>query len=304
MELVDEIRYGFAGNVGYNSAIKIKILGEKWPGWTFRRKEWYGVAIPIDNKVHISEEFANVKLVTDTLNFNNKENNMLVLITNIEELRYEFATICAEFVEVGKDGESRKNLLKDPIEWWKRWKKLIGNSIKDIQVHSVLGELMAYEELYDKVDVKWTGPDGSSHDIEGKNVVYEVKSTIMRYDYFININSQFQLKDNVDTYLIFCRFEKSNIGDSINDVVERLEKLGVNRQKIDEKLKKLGFGIGSSSRKEKYKLLEMKKFIIDDEFPLIKSDSFVGGVYPERVVKFTYKIDLSGLKCSVLKSVM
>ncbi|MNN97615.1 hypothetical protein D3C81_2168150 [compost metagenome] len=65
---------------------------------------------------------------------------------------------------------------------------------------------------------------------------------------------------------------------------------------LERALQRIGMEAGCSVRKEKFILLEARSYAVDNSFPRITPESFIGGVLPVGVVQFEYRIDLSGLK--------
>lgn len=51
------------------------------------------------------------------------------------------------------------------------------------------------------VNVEWGGPNSTSHDLIGKDVEYEIKSSTSRYEKVIHIAGQFQMQK---TKRLFC----------------------------------------------------------------------------------------------------
>ena len=149
--------------------------------------------------------------------------------------------------------------------------------------------------LRTKSNVEWEGPKSSSHDIICSDAEYEVKSTLSRYDRIVHITGQFQLQaTSKELFLCFCRFEKNTNGISIEDLVNRLVyDSGVSAEEINGKLLKLGYGIGNSSRSEKYQLHEIICYLVDDKFPKITPESFRQGSFPSGIKRVSYDIDLS-----------
>lgn len=226
-----------------------------------------------------------------------REIPVLMLTSNVEALRYEFAAVCAQFVDPGKNGEERDMLIKEPAGWWNNWKNLLGNAVHDKTPYSVLGELLTYEKLIDEgITPVWSAVNKSTHDIETGRFSFEVKSTVNRYDNTVKINSQFQLQTNSKPlYLVFCRFEPSENGFSLTDAVNRLVTKGADEERLNTALNSMGFESGSSARKQKYKVLEMRKYITGGSFPRIDAASFQNGKIPPAITKITYEIDLTGL---------
>lgn len=296
MKLLYEIRNGFA-SLKKNTAIKIESLSNKYPAWVIRSDDWYGVGIPYNSNIEISERFSNVRLWNNYFVINGKEYSILLLTCTLESLRTEFASLSAQFIDPGGQGTDREALIHNPFDWWERWRSLLGNTIQEKSVYSVLGELLVLEKLLiNGENPIWSGIRNATHDIETSSNSYEVKSTIVRYDAVVSINSQYQLQSQGNSlYLIFCRFEESVLGQSIADVLKRLEGLGMSIGTLNSSLEKIGLEAGSSARKQKYKLLEMRKYLVDEKFPAITEQSFADKKIPDSIIQFTYKVDLNGL---------
>lgn len=298
MSSIDEIRFGFSNIAQTGGIFVIQLESEEAGGsWVFRNGEAFGVAVRLENDVKVSERFATAILRTEWVEINSRQHNLLLLENSDESLSNEFAWICNDFVQMSH----RKELQKDPSLWWRQWKNLIGNSVREQTVHGLLGELLAYTHLVEaKAEgVSWGGPEKKSHDIESSATDYEVKSTTARYEQIISVAGQFQLeaKPGRPLKLLYCRFEKvSNGGMSIESAVNRLCELGIERNGLEKKLSKLGFEAGRSARKEQFMLHEgIKCYEVDDSFPKITPGSFSEGRMPDAVRHLTYQLDLGGL---------
>jgi hypothetical protein len=303
MDLNQQIRSNFAAS-NPGDALLLQGLAEDYMAWTIRMDGEYGVAVPLPEEVQISERFSSVRLWSSSMYVDKKPYNLLLLTCNEERLRLEFSSICAQFVDPGNNGESRRLLINSPIEWWRAWRDLLGNSIKEKTPHGVLGELLTLIYLLEnggKPD--WTGPKNGVVDVICGNSEYEVKSTTMRYDSIITISGQFQLQRESSNALslIFCRFEETSSGTTIDDVIHRLVASGYDRASLEKAMNKLGLEAGCSDRKRIYKLLEMRQYSIDEDFPRITAASFVGGKIPAAVVQITYRLDLTGLEYDQLE---
>lgn len=296
MDILQEIRNYFA-SLKTGHALKIKSLPDEYPAWIIKQNKWYGVGIPYPKDKKVSEKFSSVKLWSDTLIIGQTELNLLILSSSLEQLRYEFASICAHFADPGKLGEYRRELINNPTEWWTKWKLLLGNAVSDKKTYSIIGEMLTLEKLIDSGEKPvWSATKRATHDIELESSCFEVKSTLSRQEMIVTISSQFQLQQsNYNTWLVFCRFEPTNLGVSVDDLVDRLAAKGMSRIELNEALENMGLEEGSSARSEKYKLLEMKKFLIDENFPIIDPNLYSGNT---RIKKITYQIDLQGLDCT------
>ena len=162
--------------------------------------------------------------------------------------------------------------------------------------HDVIGEMIALDYLF-QIDssVEWSASHAGSHDIESNNKSYEVKTTIKKSESTVTISSQHQLFSERDLDLLFFRLEYSEQGVSINDMKEILSSHGYNPDLLETQLSYRGFIKGSSIRDRKYRLLEARQYIVDDQFPKIVKSSFKGDVYPMNIVKILYTLDLEGI---------
>ncbi len=266
--------------------------------WVFREDGRFGVAVPLVTKAWITEFFAGAKLGTVERDVGGRIRTLLRLDSGCEALRNEFAVVCAQFIDPGLEGHERATLIADPLAWWNRWRQLLGNTNRNRQAYSALGELLSLERLRFKgVDARWVGPLQGSVDLEAKSASYEVKSTLSRYGSVVHIAGQFQLNraKHMPLYLIHQRFEPSMIGDSIDSVVLRLVECGVPVEELEVLLARDGLHAGGATRTETYRLLESTIYAVNDEFPSITPSSFLAGVIPAGIVSIEYDVDLSAL---------
>lgn len=297
MELLTEIRKNFAAQL---EASFIELKSEK-DTWTIRQNDYFGVAVRNVNNVEINEKFNNVRIFNRKyLSESSEEVSLIVLASDLFYLRNEFAVVAAQFVELGENKENRTLIQTNPLMWWEKWRKLLGNAVTNKTVYDVVGEMMAYKYLLENNTLAtWGGPDYSTHDLETKKMSIDVKSTIKKYADEITINSQYQAREMKDLYLFLCKLEESERGKSIDDLVSDLVKLGVNSHKIEEKLGSLGYEKGTRNRQLKYVKLEGKRFHVNDKFPKINKDSFKNNQIPANITKIEYTINLAGLEYEV-----
>ncbi len=299
MDLVKEISNDFS-NLTSSNIRKIESLPDDYPAITLKSLNFYGVGIEYTETDEVFESFANVRMRTAELTYNGEEKRFLLLTSSVNELRNEFAIICGNFLEPGYLGEKRKELLKDPVSWWENWSNLLGNAVKNKEVYSLFGELLALESLWPgegNIREIWAGPWNGTHDIELPGASYEIKSTIKKFDSEIVVSSQYQFeRNNTPLYLFFYRFEKSMTGETIDTLLERMKEKEIDLTVIEEVLTAYGLEKGNSKRKNKYKILEKRIYEIDENFPLISAKSFKENALPYNVKKFSYTIDLEGLE--------
>lgn len=253
------------------------------------------VAVPMDCEREINEEFSSVKLVSVKKSFNGVVRTLLMLMYDGVVPPRSFAALSAEFLYPGEHGEFRDALLENPSTWWREWKELLGNENVELRVYDVLGELCVLRILSEKhpeVPYAWHGPQGATFDIHAPNDLFEVKSTVVKGDKRIVVHNAFQLDARgVPLHLMFCVFEASNAGESINDLVEDLTAKGIlDFDRAEEYLKGLGFAKGRSIRDKKYLLLSVSQYEVDDRFPIINP-------LPTGVVDLEYTVELGAFSC-------
>ena len=282
---------------GYAAEI-IVLFEVGYPAWTIKTNEVYGVAIPLPDNVEVAEKFSGAKLYNDIIELNGQKENVLLLVTELEDIKYPFATLCAELITPGDAGILRREVEENPVNWWKQWKELLGNKNIDERVYDVLGELYTLRYLAKRGRMAiWNGPNSATYDIECDCMYYEVKSTMAREKRQITLNNHFQLDppDGKELKLILCQFEVAQTGYNIDSLVDELIQYGYSKQDLNQKLEVLGFEKRNSARKRCYMLHAMIEYDVDDKFPAIRESSFVGGVLPKGVQTITYTISLDGV---------
>lgn len=261
--------------------------------WVVKLDGKQGVAIKVPKGQDVNERLENIFYFTKEYSINGQDHNLLLLLSNQPRLYNDFATICAGFLDKLEDQSSYNEIQDNPISWWHMIKELIGNTNVEKATYSALAEMLSYYYLLKNgKDVSWVGPFGGSVDINGSEGDYEVKSTLSRYKSEVTISSQYQLKAK---YLLFYRFEPDTYGISIQDMVRKLIDLNIDEQEIEKSLHKLDYPIGSEIRMKSYKILEVMKYLVDDNFPKILPENFIGGKLPAHITELTYKVSLDGL---------
>lgn len=295
MSIIDDIREGFA-SMKVNGAREIDELKDTYPAYIIRIPDGFGVAIPVAPDMEVAERFNSCRFHTSMIAIGGTPNNYLILSSAFEEYRYQFASFCAEFVSPGENGSNRTALLSDPYSWWKKWKELIGNTNREQKVYSVIAEMMVLEhKLKTDNTTEWAATNMGSHDVECNDESCEVKSTVKRYGAEIVISGQHQLNHVKRLFLYFCRMEESLEGMSINEMKDKLVDSGYDEGKLELELQRQGFERGANIRNKKYKVLEKRKYEVDDSFPRITQDTFKGDRYPKAITHIEYTIDLDGI---------
>lgn len=299
MTILEEIRDGFASMASYG-AMKIYGIADEYEAFIIRIPDGFGVAIPVDKDMMVAESFNSCKFRTGLISIGGSPSNYLMLISAFEEYRYEFASLCTELVSPGENGKDRKALLECPLDWWRRWKELVGNGIKERAIYSIIAELRVLEhKLATDPSAEWTATRMGSHDIECVAESCEVKSTCKRYGAEITVAGQHQLVHKKPLYLYFLRMEESYEGISINDMKKRLIQAGYDPGKLEIELQHQGLEHGASIRDKKYKILEKRRYVVDEAFPCITRESFKDNHLPEGITQIVYTVDLDAVSYTV-----
>lgn len=291
LDLVSEIREGFA-NLPPGGRGNLYSLPAQYPGVVYVTHEAWGVAIAAPEALVVSERFSGARLYTAELGGRSE----LRLECEGRDLSYEFAVVCAQFLEPGSSGIERSRLIEKPRDWWSRWRELLGNAVRQSKPYSVLGELLALELLVRRGEApEWLGPSTNSHDIESSDASYEIKSTISKYSSVIHVAGQHQLREikGKKLFIVLQRFEPSSSGECIDAAVERLRVIYPKIDAIERSLKRLGYERGSGDRAATYQLLSSTKYLVDQGFPRITLANFVGETLPKGIGSIEYDVDLS-----------
>ena len=271
------------------------LLDTHCPAWSAVLPDGrFGVAIPYGERDEIYESFANAWI--ESLSLKNISDGPVLVLSSFDSSQ-AFAALCAEFVSPGRDGDSRMELITNPVSWWREWKGLLGNKNVDRRVYVVLGELICLEALCNMgFDPVWGGPNGATCDIDCGTKKFEVKSTLSRNSKRVEIHGLFQLSEGKEEKrLILAQFESSLNGFSINEMVDVLSGHGFSRAALNNELLDLGYPNGNSARNKCYSLLGLTSYLVDSGFPHISPESFVGGSLPLGVTSVNYGISLDGI---------
>jgi hypothetical protein len=189
------------------------------------------------------------------------------------------------------------DILKERIA---AWNPLFGNQDGLSDEIGLLGELLTYKLFNEKLGINhnsWTGPKGAPQDFRFNKFNCEVKTTTLRYGYFIKVNGMFQtINRSENDRLIFVRLEQCPSGNLsvfklISDLRQQMS--DVEQAGFDNVLNEYETDLLSSETP--YSLLEIKVFNMCD-IPKITLESFKGNVLPNGVIELNWKADLANIK--------
>lgn len=280
----------------------VNACGDIHPVYLLSKDGWYGIGFEIDNDKIMDDDFfygfQNTRIIAAKEIIGDTTKCLLELITKNKKVSDEFILICMDFV--GFENEEKRKLINDnPMDWINNWKDLLGNKASNDVDYSFLGELITLKYLLLKGKNPLLTKKGT-FDIEEKDENYEVKTTILRYNSIVEIHSKYQMdgkeleeQESKKLNLVFIRLEESMGGISINSLIQDLEKL---KYQDIEDLKQNLSTINSNSKNRKYKILEMRKYLVDEKFPKITKEDLKNINSSGKIVNVKYDVQLDGIE--------
>ncbi len=259
-------------------------------------KNRFGIGLPVADDVEINEKFSSCRIQTVTIEKpktkGGKEKLVVLFCESPALLRY-FVSLALDFL----NSANRRQIYENPLSWWKDWTRLTGNTMRLKKPASLIAELLVLNELTENgLKPRWSGSSQAIHDIETSKGDVDVKSTLSHSDHVITVHGEFQLSTEKNIDIAFCRLEQSKDGFSINSLVRNLTANGWDESYLMEELERLGYEQGASIMDETYKLIEKKYYPVNDKFPRICPESFVGGTIPAGISKINYSVNLDHLE--------
>lgn len=256
--------------------------------YTFVMNDEMGVGI-IYNKIdEIHESFNSFSLCTKTYFYDEKNTTFIMLLKKGKKGLKDFSRVCASFV----CEENRNSIILNPIDWWEEWRQLIGNTNKEQAIYPLIAELLLYYYVYkNDSTAKWNYHTYPTHDIESDSKTYEVKSTLSKYNSIIHVSSENQLKRGKNPlFLFFVRMEESLDGLCLEDVLNKF--CSEKKSELMCSIKKAYPNLQTHQKKKKFKILDIRKYVVDDNFPVLNIDR---NQIPSCINHISYDIDLLGL---------
>ena len=266
----------------------------------FRLDGEIGVMVDMDTDKDIDESFNAIRIRTSSfISEDRSPSRKLVLSTRRSEWDFleKFAIICSEFIDNDSDSKKRRGILDNPFDWYQSWADVMGTRAAKTLPTAVLAELITLDYLLRNGEhAIWEGASSNIIDIHGETFDCEVKSSTTRDSNIIHISSERQLLENdMPLHLMYCCFQESEAGISIEDMTGILTIHGYDKDSLEDSLDSLGYSKGKLARYKKYTLVKMWDFLIDETFPKITPASFIGGQLPLGITTFDYTVDLTGI---------
>lgn len=212
-----------------------------------------------------------------------------------------FYNFCEDIINQTNDYKGSEGYL-EIVNRYNQWKKMFYSSSKILsenEIMGLIGELMFLKDnifpIYGITNGLngWSGPEPTHKDFSYKNEWYEIKS-INSFKNTITISSIEQLDSTVEGKLVVYLFEKmspSFNGISLNLLVKKILNIiqyEGNKDIFVEKLKQVGYSYNEIYDNYVYNMIDVHKYIVDSNFPKIKSQDL-----PNGIGKVQYEIILS-----------
>jgi hypothetical protein len=144
----------------------------------------------------------------------------------------------------------------------------------------------------------WRGPTGAIHDLRTQNDALEVKATLTRLGWRATINGLEQLEtpDGGSLHFGILRLESvPGGGTSVPALADEICALGADAMLVYDGLARGGLAPDQllAARETGFRLLDQRVWKVDDAFPKLTRQSFVGGVVPVGVARVEYQVELS-----------
>ena len=191
---------------------------------------------------------------------------------------------------------------KEVVNRYNQWKKMFTGNNKILTENEVLGLIGELIFLRDKAFSLygiteglngWSGPEPTHKDFSYKNEWYEIKS-INTFKSSVLISSLEQLDSELEGRLVVYSFEKmssSFSGITLNNIVADISnqlQYETDRDIFFNKLKQVGYSYNEVYDNYVYNFVKYTTYIVNDEFPRIKSNDL-----PKGIAKVQYEVLLS-----------
>lgn len=234
-----------------------------------------------------------------------KNNNISsILFTYISPINDSlFFKFCEDIINSTIDCE-QENGYKFILNRYTQWKKFFSTKatiLTEPEIMGLIGELLFLKDYSFKIYgiskgiSGWSGPDPTHKDFSYNSDWYEIK-TIGTSSKSVKISSLEQLDSSDDGYLVINRLEKMSekfSGITLNKLVEIIRntiEFDEDKELFENKLLQVGYTYNELYDTFVYNYVDTRKYLVNDIFPRIKSESL-----PKGIINLTYEIELSSI---------
>lgn len=214
-----------------------------------------------------------------------------------------FATIAAEMLDaVRREGRDPDAVCIRVLD---RWRSLLNAAPSDapareklVGLFGELQHLLRLAALGTHALRSWSGPEKAVQDFRAPGISLEVKGTLKRAGWSVEINGieQLQAPAGADLFLSVWKLELDDAnGVSVPQLAEQVVAAGVDAAELYERLTRVGLAPAhlAAARESRFRIVEHRVWQVSDEFPRLVAASFVAGALPLGVSSLTYVLDLT-----------
>lgn len=217
-----------------------------------------------------------------------------------------FLTFCSDIISSTRSIK-KQNIIDFITKRWDMWRNMFkrpySNLLTENQIKGLIGELIFLKfymiPKYGEVLAieSWMGPSMLHRDYELYNTWYEVKS-INSSSLTVKISSVEQLDSYEVGKLVIVKMDKTNsqveTSVTLNLLVDEIQnsiKEFDTKIKFAYKLSEMGYYSNEEYNMYNYKILDINKYAVNNEFPKVSQDSLKDGI-----VRVSYEIALNSIE--------
>jgi len=285
-----------------------RIPGEAWHEamLALDDQERRHLLIPVSEDAPLQEDRAasGVQVVEHRLIQHGQTKRFVDLFCRKPHLDELFTTIVVEVLERLVAGTPPDAAAIQTLD---RWRELLSSESSRIpptsQLLGAFGELLCLRELISRNHTStdaWVGPSGARHDLLTAHGAMEVKTTLTRAGWSVEIHGLDQLDSPAlgPLLLVVLRIEQHPTeGSSLPALVDEIVHLGGNRKSILEGLARLGMtpDVMNQIAPLHFAERERRLYLVGSEFPRLSTDMLRTGTVPAEIVNVNYRLDLNAV---------
>lgn len=294
------------GSLGWQQAQVLPVKGLPAP-----RRVWLGVDadslsvayFEVDDPKEVSFSVSQV-ISVQTVEVNEAETGetlSTVKLTCLENrLREVFYVFIDETLSRLQGCQSAVQVIRSSAEEWRSLLQVARGGLDGPTAAGIYGELVFLEDACRQVGPEmlkcWQRSSQDVHDFIGASARVEVKTSSFQSRAVVGIHGLKQMEAPVDGTLTLAVVEiEKHTGETLDEVVDRLLGLGLNAEKLTEKLADSGFVRGMPGAADwRFEVVEKRFWEITDQSPVLRRSS-VSEVISDAVSEVRYSLALSAL---------
>ena len=262
--------------------------------------------LPVSEEAPVEEDrtSAGVHVLDNRWEYEGKSQRYVDVECRKPHLSELFSVIVLDILAELDDSQAPDVVAREALARWRELLRRDPSALPSVaQLTGIFGELTVLHELVSlnhSLVPAWKGPQGHRHDIVTEAGAVEVKSTIRRSDWTVEIHGLDQLDPPASgaLLLVVLRVEQHpSTGRSVPDLADAITEKGGNRELLLEKLEQAGVrqDMLSALRTIRFVNRERRSYHVTEDFPRLSRNLLVSGDAPPEVVEVDYRLDLNAV---------